>query len=540
MNTKKKRGRAYRSAALILMVNLLAISAVGVREVFAVRRDLTAHGEQAVEKVQDVMEDYLHSFRLFVHEMSGQIEAHPDPDYIWDYLKRIDPEFSAIEGKTFDGLYMYYQGRYLYSWDTPYSQYEDTGYVATERPWYKDAVAGGGGIVFTPPYMSYANHYILSTVSQLQPDGETVFAYDIKMGDIQDTVASLNGYDGELMLVFDENGTVIGSGEPDYLGGNLYASTEETEVSLKEAQAALSAEATGEVEAREKLEEQVKSAEAFHQFRGSFGRGMEELLSRDGSVMTVKLGSRTYLGYLRQGGLLGTLTLVPVLSMLGATVQVWLLPLLVFELLLIYAVGRIVKEQKNRELRAAYVELGQVQERLRIALSAAQKAAAIDDLTGMMNFKSFCNSVTERLDLMGPDERGILIMLDGDHFKAINDNYGHTVGDEVIKLCAQMIVGRIRTVDLASRLHGDEFSIFVVNTEDYGVARRIVEDINATLKTEAARRNIPTITLSAGAVNARAGDSYNGLAKAADAALYRAKETHSGGFKCALDSEREI
>ena len=226
MNTKKKRGRAYRSAALILMVNLLAISAVGVREVFAVRRDLTAHGEQAVEKVQDVMEDYLHSFRLFVHEMSGQIEAHPDPDYIWDYLKRIDPEFGAIEGKTFDGLYMYYQGRYLYSWDTPYSQYEDTGYVATERPWYKDAVAGGGGIVFTPPYMSYANHYILSTVSQLQPDGETVFAYDIKMGDIQDTVASLKGYDGELMLVFDENGTVIGSGEPDYLGGNLYASTE--------------------------------------------------------------------------------------------------------------------------------------------------------------------------------------------------------------------------------------------------------------------------------------------------------------------------
>ena len=68
----------------------------------------------------------------------------------------------------------------------------------------------------------------------------------------------------------------------------------------------------------------------------------------------------------------------------------------------------------------------------------------------------------------------------------------------------------------------------------------IRDSINATLKTEAARRNIPTITLSAGAVTARAGDSYNGLAKAADAALYRAKETHSGGFKCALDSEREI
>lgn len=72
-------------------------------------------------------------------------------------------------------------------------------------------------------------------------------------------------------------------------------------------------------------------------------------------------------------------------------------------------------------------------------------------------------------------------MLDGDHFKLINDNYGHLVGDEVIKLSAQMIIGRIRTIDLASRLHGDEFSIFVANTNDYSVAARIVEDINHTL-----------------------------------------------------------
>lgn len=68
------------------------------------------------------------------------------------------------------------------------------GYVATERPWYKDAAAGEGKIVFTPPYMSYANHYILSTISQLQPDKETVFAYDIKMGNIQDLIHSMNPF----------------------------------------------------------------------------------------------------------------------------------------------------------------------------------------------------------------------------------------------------------------------------------------------------------------------------------------------------------
>ncbi|WP_243009127.1 GGDEF domain-containing protein [Clostridium sp. AM58-1XD] len=176
------------------------------------------------------------------------------------------------------------------------------------------------------------------------------------------------------------------------------------------------------------------------------------------------------------------------------------------------------------------MELGQTQRRLEIALTAAQKAAAVDELTGMMNFRSFTKGMADILDSMRPDDSGILIMIDGDHFKSINDNYGHSTGDEVIKLTAQMIVGRIRTVDLASRLHGDEFAIFVSNTNDYSVARRIMEDINQTLEKEAKRRNMPSITLSAGAVIARQGDTFANLSKTADAVLYEAKKTHNGGF----------
>ena len=52
---------------------------------------------------------------------------------------------------------------------------------------------------------------ILSTISQLQPDGETVFAYDIKMGDIQELVSSLTAYPDEQMMIFDDNGTILGS-----------------------------------------------------------------------------------------------------------------------------------------------------------------------------------------------------------------------------------------------------------------------------------------------------------------------------------------
>lgn len=174
--------------------------------------------------------------------------------------------------------------------------------------------------------------------------------------------------------------------------------------------------------------------------------------------------------------------------------------------------------------------MGQTQKRLEIALSVAQRAAAIDDLTGLMNFKSFRKELTETLSFMEPGECGILIMIDGDHFKQVNDTYGHNMGDEVIKLSAQMIIGRIRTVDLASRLHGDEFALFIANTDDFAVAKKIINDINTSIFKEAKKRNMPPITLSAGAVIARHGDNYTALTKSADEALYKAKETHAGGF----------
>lgn len=524
----QKRNRIF--IAVFLLANICGILILAMCEKTYVNNSMKGHLEDSKEKTQEVMQNYIHSFQLFAQMMSREIEEHPEPDAIWDYLKGIDSTLLEIEGDTFDGLYMYYQGRYLYSWDTPYSEYEDTGYVATERPWYKAAAAGNGEIVFTPPYMSYANHYILSTISQLQPDGETVFAYDIKMGDIQNLVTSMNLYDKEQMMIFDKQGTVIGSTDEECLGGNLYSEPEETKAVLEEAEKVLANTEDVNAAQKAKLEEQVRAAAAFHTFRTEFDRGFDKVQKNENKAVLVKLDNAHYYACLVHGEEYSFLVLVPFLSMLRETVQIWLLPLLALELLLIYVIGRIGKGQRNRELRQAYVELGQTQRRLEIALSAAQKAAAIDDLTGMMNFKSFRRGVMEHLDVMEPNESGILIMLDGDRFKTVNDNYGHQVGDEVIKLSAQMIIGRIRTVDLASRLHGDEFAIFVSRSNDYSVAKKIIQDINNTLAEESAKRNMPSITLSAGAVIARRGDSYTALAKEADEALYRAKATHNGGF----------
>lgn len=530
MEASKRKGKQKRVifAVIVIIVNILVLLAVSRREQSTINMSLMEHAASARDGFEDVMDDYERSFKLFVQMMSREIENNPEPDIIWDYLKNIDKKLLAIEGETYDGLYMYYKGRYLYSWDTPYSVYEESGYAATERPWYKDAAAGKGEIVFTPPYMSYANHYILTTISQLQPDGETVFAYDIKMADIQSLVTSMEQYKNAQMMVCDDSGTVIGSTKEEYLGGDLYSTLDEAASAVEAAKTELEGIADPASEEAAKLRETADSASAFYEFRRRFEDGLQ-VLSRGGEkAVPFKMDGKKYYGCLLQGDGFDFLVFVPAVSILTATMDIWLIPILVTELLLIYVLSRVSVDQKNRELKAAYVELGQTQRRLEIALSAAQKAAAVDDLTGMMNLKSFRKEMNEILETT--EQSGILIMIDGDHFKQVNDTYGHSVGDEVIKLTAQMIIGRIRTVDLASRLHGDEFAIFVAHTSDYTVAEKIMKDINETLAAEAKRRNMPSITLSAGASVVNPGDKYSVVAKAADAALYVAKESHNGGF----------
>ncbi|EEF67099.1 cache domain-containing protein [Holdemania filiformis] len=328
-SSRKVPHRQLVLGLFFLIVNLIAGSLIAVQETQHIQQVLARRGEQAQEKLGGVMADYTHSFQLFAQLLQQTLDAHPDPDVIWDDLKTLDRKLAAIEGDTFDGVYMVYQDRYLYSWDTPYSQYESTGYRPQDRPWYQDAVQGQGAIVFTPPYMSYANHYILSTISQLQPDQETVFAYDIKMGNIQQLVRELGSYDQEQLLVYDANGTIIGSTEEAYLGSTLTADAAAAQTALQQARAAMEALEEG-TEAWQKAKEQAEAAEAFAQFRKQGEHGLQTLLDQPRKASLIKLGSRQVYGYLSPGEDYQILILVPLGSLLGATAQVWLLPFLVW------------------------------------------------------------------------------------------------------------------------------------------------------------------------------------------------------------------
>ncbi|WP_205754875.1 PAS domain-containing protein [Azoarcus sp. DD4] len=152
--------------------------------------------------------------------------------------------------------------------------------------------------------------------------------------------------------------------------------------------------------------------------------------------------------------------------------------------------------------------------------------ASTDALTGLPNRRAFMASLEQAMfDRAGePVRRGVLLMLDIDHFKRINDSYGHPVGDRVLQHVAELIRHSLRSSDVAGRLGGEEFAVLLPGTtlED---GRRLAERLRATLSFNPANTDAGsvTVTVSIG-VTALASDVTASAALVrADAALYAAK-----------------
>lgn len=217
----KRKGTAYHKKAVAAAVAMGCAVALALSTVIAmgsVKAQLDDTCDRTTESFTAIMQNYTHSFQLFEELLRLKIDSGTGADEVEAYLKQEDARLKKIEGEDFDGVYMCYQGRYLYSWDTPYSVYEESGYEVTARPWYIGAVEAKGQIFFSVPYRSYANDYMLATISRLQPDGETVVAYDIKLGAIQDYAEHMHLYNGSLTMLCDESGNIIGTTEPLYAG----------------------------------------------------------------------------------------------------------------------------------------------------------------------------------------------------------------------------------------------------------------------------------------------------------------------------------
>jgi diguanylate cyclase (GGDEF)-like protein len=159
-------------------------------------------------------------------------------------------------------------------------------------------------------------------------------------------------------------------------------------------------------------------------------------------------------------------------------------------------------------------------------VAAHKNAASTDPLTGLFNRRGFseaCARVIEREAMAG---RPVTVMIfDIDHFKSINDRFGHPAGDEILKLFAVVVSSGLRLSDLSGRIGGEEFAALLPCSLEEGVIvadrmRRAFEASNIVCDEGAV-----DTTVSIGVAGGPAGTELEVLLAAADTALYQAKRT---------------
>lgn len=161
-------------------------------------------------------------------------------------------------------------------------------------------------------------------------------------------------------------------------------------------------------------------------------------------------------------------------------------------------------------------------------LDALCDLSSKDALTGLVNRRSFEMALSREVDRVARSgEPALLLMLDIDHFKAVNDSYGHLAGDLVIQAVARSISQTVRPMDTVARVGGEEFAIILPNCPNtFGatVAERLRERV-AELAVEVAPGQQLQVTVSLGGAFAPQWVRSSSLLwiERADRQLYRAK-----------------
>lgn len=151
----------------------------------------------------------------------------------------------------------------------------------------------------------------------------------------------------------------------------------------------------------------------------------------------------------------------------------------------------------------------------------------VDGLTGVLNRRGLEDSCEKMQGLCKRVHMGMAaLLIDIDHFKKVNDKHGHLTGDDVLRHMTEVVSNVLRTGDVIGRYGGEEFVVFMPNTNESEasiLAERIRAAVEATPFSQG-KLSIP-VTVSVGAADSvRAGYDFKGLIAAADATLYAAKE----------------
>lgn len=166
--------------------------------------------------------------------------------------------------------------------------------------------------------------------------------------------------------------------------------------------------------------------------------------------------------------------------------------------------------------------------KLKAELEEVKKAARTDGLTGLLNRGALSQELTKVCE--PPQNRTAFVLFDIDHFKQINDNFGHLVGDKVLQYFAGILKKYTNDSIIAARYGGEELALVLMGhdqTEAKLIADKIREELaNSKLKKRGSEESIGKITVSAGISALQPDDTSASLIERADQALYLSK---SGG-----------
>ncbi len=166
---------------------------------------------------------------------------------------------------------------------------------------------------------------------------------------------------------------------------------------------------------------------------------------------------------------------------------------------------------------------------LRRDLERTRLEATADALTGLLNRRAFDQALAEaKREADEASATFCVLFVDIDHFKQINDRFGHLIGDKVIRSVATLLSANVKGKDIVARIGGEEFAVLLRETEGANAARvgeilrRTVE--SARLKRADTGEPVGEITVSVGATDYRGNESIDDVMQRADNALYRSKE----------------
>jgi diguanylate cyclase len=208
-------------------------------------------------------------------------------------------------------------------------------------------------------------------------------------------------------------------------------------------------------------------------------------------------------------------------------------------------VAQLMNELARSATRATRLEAGFAEKTreldvIRDSLSKSEERARTDTLTGLANRRALDEFLRKAQATAEWGEPLSVLMLDIDHFKTFNDNFGHGVGDQVLRLMAKVLREKVRAQDLSARYGGEEL-IAVLPDADLATSAEIAERIRrAIADCRITRRStgeiLPNISVSIGVAQYRMGEAITDLIERCDRALYLAK----GGGRNRVVTETEL